>query len=85
MIRAKFSVFSVVPGQWTIYRNGKNEVITAEHVRLTAVCGGPNNPNESWNLATPSGSLEMTIANPAAQGALKVGKSYYLDFTEAPD
>ena len=85
MIRAKFSVFSVVPGKYWLYKDGKNVEMPAEHVRLTAVCGGPNNPNESWNLSTPSGSLEMTICNPLAMGKLEVGKSYFLDFTPAPD
>lgn len=32
---------------------------------------------------TPSGSLEMTIPNPALIGVLQPGEAYYLDFTKA--
>lgn len=40
--------------------------------------------NDSFNKATPSGEMWMTIDNPAASIQFEPGKSYYLDFTEAP-
>jgi hypothetical protein len=52
-----------------------------EHVRFFAVCGDDNKP---WSTYTPSGTVEMTISNPGAQGRFKPGACYYLDFSEAP-
>ena len=40
--------------------------------------------NESFNMYTPSGNLELGITNPNAFGFFEVGKQYYLDFSEAP-
>lgn len=34
---------------------------------------------------SPSGKLELTIANPALQGQFKPGETYYLDFTKVVD
>ena len=39
--------------------------------------------NQRFNKASPSGELSITIDNPAAQGFLQPGKSYYLDFSPA--
>ena len=53
---------------------------------LSAVYGGTTNKEDNqFSEATPNGKLTMTISNPAAKGFLKVGKKYYLDFTEAPE
>lgn len=77
MIRAKFSCESV-----TKFGYG------SEQVKLRAV--GPktgeilNAENASFSKATPSGTLEMTIDNPEAQGFFKPGGEYYLDFS-APE
>lgn len=37
--------------------------------------------NEGFSKATPYGELKMSISNPAAFP--EIGKTYYLDFTEA--
>jgi hypothetical protein len=37
--------------------------------------------NKSFAEATPSGSLSLTISNPAAWGVIKSGDEFYLDFT----
>ena len=50
-------------------------------VKLRAVVNGPG--NESWSKWTPSGSLQMTITNPAAAAFFTVGKQVFIDFTEA--
>ena len=39
--------------------------------------------NKRFNQATPSGELKIVVTNPATMNYLKVGKSYYLDFSEA--
>ena len=39
--------------------------------------------NKAFFEATPTGSLEMTINNPAAFGFFRPGRKYWLDFTPA--
>lgn len=34
---------------------------------------------------TPSGKLELHIANPALDGVFKAGQKYYVDLTESAD
>lgn len=57
-----------------------------ELVVMNAVYSSKNNKEDNqFSEATPSGQLTMTISNPLAKGFLQAGKSYYLDFTQAPD
>jgi hypothetical protein len=72
-MRAKFYVASV-----KLYPGGPRTV------NMNAVHDG-SPENNQFAQASPSGSLEMHINNPAAVDFLKPGKSYYLDFSEAPD
>jgi len=44
---------------------------------------GEGEDNKDWSKWTPSGTLQMTISNPAAFDWFEPGKEYYLDFTEA--
>lgn len=39
--------------------------------------------DNSYSKYTPSASFEMTIDNPAVQAKLKLGETYYVDFTPA--
>ncbi len=71
MIRAKFDVTSVS-------QEGDNEVVHA----IAATSG---DENKDWARYTPAGNLNMTIGNPAAQGKLIAGKSYYLDIHPVED
>lgn len=71
-MRAKFTVNSIE----TFSYGG-------QRAKLSAVYSGTPEDNQ-FAKATPSGQLEITIDNPAAQGYLIPGKSYYLDFTPAP-
>ena len=41
--------------------------------------------NRAFFEATPNGSLEMTINNPAAFGFFRPGGKYWLDFTQAEE
>ena len=56
-------------------------------VKMYAVYKGDESSpeNESFSNSTPSGSVELTITNPAASEFFEglVGKYVYLDFTEA--
>ena len=71
-MRAKFHVDSITQYTW------------AKEAQLSAV-HDTSPENNQFAQATPSGSLKMTISNPAAVDFLQVGKSYYLDFTPAED
>lgn len=53
-----------------------------EHIKLNAV-GDAQGTNKSWAAATPGGSLELSIANPGAQGFIQQGKSYIVTIREA--
>lgn len=70
--RAKFNCQTI-----TQYTGGSREVT------LSAVTSAGSAENESFWNATPSGQVKLTISNPKAQEFFEVGKSYYLDFTEA--
>ncbi len=53
--------------------------------KLTAVCGNQGE-NKDFTEATPWGELKIMIqGNVPAADFIKVGKSYYLDFSEAPE
>lgn len=59
-------------------------------IRLGAVWEGSTevqraSENAIFGFWTPSGSVDLTIRNPAASEFFKTGKKYYLTFTEAPD
>ncbi len=45
--------------------------------------GGPE--NDSFFASTPAGELKLSVVNPEAVKDLKPGKSYYIDFSEAPE
>lgn len=51
------------------------------NVKLT-IANGP--ANKTWSKYTPSGSMELSITNPAAFDQMKLGQAYFVDFTEAP-
>lgn len=72
-MRAKFSVVSVKE-----YGYGGKEA------ELSAVHSGSPEDNQ-FAKATPSGSIKMTVDNPVAKDFLVPGKSYYVDFTPAPE
>jgi hypothetical protein len=60
----------------------------AEQIEMSAVTDKPfdadgNSDDSTFARWTPTGSLAMTITNPALIGQIKVGQKYYIDFTEA--
>lgn len=71
-MRAKFRVESVT-----------KHAYGGEQASLRAVMADELEENQRFNKASPSGELSITIDNPAAQGFLQPGKSYYLDFSPA--
>lgn len=51
-------------------------------VLLTATTADTPEDQAFWN-ATPAGTINLTITNPAAADVFTAGKYYYVDFTEA--
>lgn len=72
-IRAKFICNAKVPS----YGNTT--------VHLSAVYSSdPNSENKAFTDATPSGVIQISIAdNKPALAAFELGKAYYIDFTPA--
>lgn len=74
-VRAKFKCHAI-----EVFEGGSRTV------KLSAVYGSSDKPaNVEWSKATPSGSLQMNITNPAAYEQFEVGKEYFLDFSLAAD
>jgi len=55
----------------------------AGKVKLMAIYDTSTPENERFTKATPSGTLEMQIDNPAALDQFTPGAVFYLDFTPA--
>lgn len=74
MMRAKMTVRSVEKFQ------------QGESLKMAPVCGklGENGESEDNTFAryTPSGSLELSITNPALFDQIKPGDTFYVDFTK---
>ncbi len=68
-VRGKFVVQKV-----TEFQSGQKEVT------LSAQYSG-NQEDNSYAQATPSGTIVMTISNPAAANFFTPGKKFYADFT----
>lgn len=73
-IRAKFSVESV-----TEFSYGDKKAT------LRAIYSNGKPEDNQFAKATPSGTIEITVDNPDTRDFLKPGKSYYVDFTQAPE
>lgn len=76
IMRAKFQVSSVLPNPWGDH-NMESFIASAVY------SDDPSNPNHQWSQATPSGTLQLLISNPAAQGKLKVGQQFFIDLIAA--
>lgn len=77
-VRAKFTVES-----YETRLSGRGpEAEELRTVKLVAVADG-SEENKKFFRWTPNGRIEMGVLNPAAWENLELGKSYYVDFTEA--
>lgn len=79
--RAKVYVSNVEQMQWGTAAQPR----IAEKVTMKFVNGNDHDSENAkfWD-ATPSAEpISMTIANPVAQGMLKIGMEFYVDFIEA--
>jgi hypothetical protein len=57
----------------------------SEVVSMSAVYGGSTNDEDnSFAKTTPSGKIELAIANKELHGVYKPGDTFYVDFTPIP-
>ena len=83
LMRAKMKVSSVVSN-----RNADGDVVN-EGVNFHAVGLSKGYPadgsdeDNTYACFTPTGTLSLTIANPALFGKLGTGATFYVDFTPA--
>ena len=80
-IRAKFTCQSVNTVPRYKADDDEEDYPFTETVKMSAVVG-MGGDNTDWAKYTPSGTIEKTIDNPAAQGFFKPGADYYVDFVE---
>lgn len=71
MVRAKFQLSSV-----------KHYTGTSKTYEFFAVYDTSTEENARFTKYTPSGTLTITVDNPAVETQFELGKYYYLDFTE---
>lgn len=76
MMRAKMKVTR------TEAHNPTSETITMTPVSADKYPDDGSDENNTYAKFTPSGSLSLTIANPALLGKFEIGQVYYLDFTK---
>lgn len=64
----------------------KNQMWYSAEKPITAVVLNPvtDDANKTWAKYTPGGKIELTIDNPDAYDYFELGKTYFVDFIEAP-
>lgn len=71
-VRAKFTLTEVTKMHWSP---------NAQRLKFTAEYDSSIPEDQRFQQATPWGSFEMQVDNPAALARLELGKSYYVDIT----
>ena len=78
-MRAKLKVLSVKKVL------GNQELLEMVPVAASVYPSDGSDENNTYAKWSPSGKLELTIANPTLLGKFLPGDCYYVDFTPAPD
>lgn len=76
-VRAKLKLTSISDSKWS------KDSPTHKTLKFTAQYDTSIPEDRRFQQATPSGSCEMAIDNPAALAAFELGCDYYVDFTPA--
>ena len=74
-VRAKFVLIEVTDMHWSA---------GTKRLKFSTQYDQSIPEDQRFAKATPSGSMEMQVDNPAALEQLKLGEAYYLDLTLAP-
>lgn len=78
-VRAKFVVNSVT--ETLNWDRSKGSLFTVKLGVVNASSG--NEENKAFFASSPSGEISLTYVNPAVGEYLKIGDSFYVDFTKA--
>lgn len=77
-MRAKFRITKVEQ-----FEGGTEKLEMTASAKSTAYPADGSDEDNTYAKFSPSGSLTLSIANPALAGKFKPGQKFYLDFTEA--
>jgi len=76
MVRAKFICNNI-----SKFKHSKDDD-GVTNITLVPVLNGSEENKQFWQY-TPSGNLQMTIKNEAAEKYFELGEEYYIDFKKA--
>jgi hypothetical protein len=82
MVRAKFRVTEVKDVAWEGSAPGMKNITL---MPVGGAVGGESDENQAFFAATPGGAITLSVVNADASAQFTLGKSYYVDFSEAPD
>jgi hypothetical protein len=68
---------------WTLAKKEGQPDLFVERIKLSAVHSSESQEDQSFSAATPSGTLEITVTNPAVHGQFQPGQFFYLDLIPA--
>ncbi len=82
-VRAKFKVIGmdVADGRRYNEETQNKDIVKTATVRMLPVYEGSTENEEFFN-ATPAGDIRLDLLNEKTFSKFKVGKDYYIDFTE---
>lgn len=83
-MRAKFQVSKIERFAGYGGQPGQDK-ITCNAVAAKAYPADGSDEDNTYAKFSPSGALELTIANPNLVGKIEPGQKFYLDFTPAPE
>lgn len=84
-MRAKMKLESITSNRYTPDQKfGDSEKLTFRAVaKSTSYPEDGTDEDNTYAKFSPSGSIELTVANPALLGQFNPGETYYVDFTPA--
>lgn len=81
-VRAKFVVTEITDVAWGDSPPGQKSITLFP---VGGAAGGESAENKAFFAATPGGAITLSVVNAAAAAQFALGKSYYVDFSEAAD
>ena len=72
MVRGKFQLIAVTHNHWNA---------DTKTLKFSTVYDPTIEEDRKFAKATPNGTIEMQVDNPAALAKLELGKYYYVDFS----
>ena len=72
MVRGKFQLTNITHNHW----NAESKTL-----RFMTIYDASIEEDKKFAKATPTGTIEMQVDNPAALAKFEIGKYYYVDFT----